>query len=378
MNNPLLELHKSAGAETQAYGQVEIVSTYGQPQAEYAAIRKSAGIMDCPQRGVLELSGKDRHPFLNNLLTQPIWDKQTKKGMAPGAGVYAFLLNTKGRIVADMNVLERGESTWLEMDGRMVEPIRATLEKYIFSEQVTMVSRAEDLHEFFLTGPGIVGNSELNALGSELASMGQLATRTCELGTIFRDDVCGVPGFVLICAVGEAGRIWDFFTTEKPSPQPEPAEDLRFRGRARPVGWAAFNTTRIEAGRPLFGIDFDETVLPAETGQLWRAVSFTKGCYLGQEVVARMHARGQLARQIVGIRMDEDALPMAGAQVFDDQQNVIGGVTSSTPSPVLSNAAIALGYVKKAFMAVGTKVNIPAEGAIRKATVMGLPFVPAV
>jgi len=69
---------------------------------------------------------------------------------------------------------------------------------------------------------------------------------------------------------------------------------------------------------------------------------------------------------------------MAGAQVFDDQQNVIGGVTSSTPSPVLSNAAIALGYVKKAFMAVGTKVNIPAEGAIRKATVMGLPFVPAV
>jgi folate-binding protein YgfZ len=144
--------------------------------------------------------------------------------------------------------------------------------------------------------------------------------------------------------------------------------------RLRPGGWAALNATRIEAGRRIFGIDFDETVLPAETGLLARAVSFTKGCYLGQEIVARMHARGQVARQLVGIRMDDDALPIAGAQVFDDQSNQVGAITSSTVSPVLSNAALCLGMVKRPFVPLGSVVNIPAEGSIRRATVVELPF----
>jgi folate-binding protein YgfZ len=142
-----------------------------------------------------------------------------------------------------------------------------------------------------------------------------------------------------------------------------------------PAGWAAFNTTRIEAGRPIFGIDFDDTILPAETGQVARAVSFTKGCYLGQEIVARMHARGQTAKQIVGIRVENDALPMAGAAVYDEQQNQIGGITSSTMSPILSNAAIALAIVKKPFIIPGTKITVPAEGAMRSATVEQLPFI---
>ena len=143
----------------------------------------------------------------------------------------------------------------------------------------------------------------------------------------------------------------------------------------RPCGWAAFNTTRIEAGRALFGIDFDESVLPAETGLFDRAVSLTKGCYLGQEIVARMHARGQIARKLVGIRMENDALPLAGSKIYDDQQNEIGGVTSSTISPVLSNIAICLGYVKKPFFAAGTKLKIPAEGSIRTGQVVDLPFI---
>ena len=147
----------------------------------------------------------------------------------------------------------------------------------------------------------------------------------------------------------------------------------------RPIGWAAFNAARIEAGRPLFGIDFDETVLPAETGQLERAVSFTKGCYLGQEIVARMHARGQIARQIVGLRLDNDALPIAGSHVFapNDSGDQIGGITSSTLSPRLSNAAICLAIVKKGFNTAGAEVRVPAEGAMRTARVVPLPFIPS-
>src|SRR4051812_34401686 len=105
--NPLLHLHRQAEAELQEYGAIEIVSTFGEPQAEYGAIHKSCGLIDFPQRAIIELTGKDRLNFLNNLLTNETWDKQTKTGLSPGQGVYAFLLQAKnGRILVDMNVLE--------------------------------------------------------------------------------------------------------------------------------------------------------------------------------------------------------------------------------------------------------------------------------
>src|SRR5688572_32269802 len=134
--NPLRDTHEQADAEFQPYADLEIVSTFGEPQAEYSAIRKGCGMVDTPQRGVLELTGKDRLPFLNNLLTNQTWDKASKAGLAPGTGVYAYYLNAKGRIVADMNVLELGDRTLLEMDGRMVGPVRGMFDKYLFVEPV--------------------------------------------------------------------------------------------------------------------------------------------------------------------------------------------------------------------------------------------------
>jgi folate-binding protein YgfZ len=146
--------------------------------------------------------------------------------------------------------------------------------------------------------------------------------------------------------------------------------------KLRPIGWAAFNATRVEGGRPLFGVDFDDSILPHETGPLLnRAVSFTKGCYPGQEIVARMHARQQVARKIAGVRVEGGFLPLAGAKFYDDKGNEIGGVTSSTIAPVLSNAAIAIGILKRPFFNVGTVVQVPAEGEMRKATVVEMPFI---
>lgn len=139
--NPLRALHAAVPlVEFQPYDQLEIVSTFGEPQAEYAAIRKSAALMDLPQRGFLELTGRDRLPFLNNLLTNQTWDKQTKSGLQAGQGVYAFFLNVKGRIAADVNVLELGDRTLLEMDVRLVPAIKQAFDKYLFAEQVTMRS----------------------------------------------------------------------------------------------------------------------------------------------------------------------------------------------------------------------------------------------
>src|SRR5205823_15022975 len=140
-------LPEQAGAEFQAYDQIQIVSTFREPQAEYAAIRKSAALIDQPHRRVLELTGKDRLAFLDNLLTNQTWDKQKKTGLAAGRGVYAFFLNTKGRIATDVNVLERGDRTLLEMDARLVEPVRAAFDKYLFAEQVTLFDRIGTLHQ---------------------------------------------------------------------------------------------------------------------------------------------------------------------------------------------------------------------------------------
>lgn len=370
--NPLLELHQKAGAELQAYDQVQIVSTFGEPEAEYAAIRKAAAIIDQPQRGVLELSGKDRLPFLNNLLTNQTWDKSTKRGLEAGQGLYAFFLGKNGRIVTDMTVIERGDRTLLEMDARLVEPVRAAFDKYLFGEQVKMADRVESIRQIALHGPQALSILR-QATGAEMPELPLLESSEIALygvpTIVWRDDPAGVPGYHLLIETHSVERVWTGLVEQFGQ-----SAELG-RRPLRPAGWAAFNATRVEAGRPIFGIDFDDSVLPHETGQIARAVSFGKGCYLGQEIVARMQARGQFARQLVGIRMSDDSLPIAGAMIYDDNDNQIGGITSSTVSPVLSNAAICLGFVKKAFTPIGTVLTIPAEGKMRKGSVAELPFI---
>ena len=390
-SNPLQDLHHQAEGEFTSWGDTEIVSTFGEPQAEYAALRKSAGMMDLPQRGFIELTGNDRLTFLNNLLSAELWNKKTKQSMPAGRWTYSFLLNLKGRIVADVNVIELGERTVVETDRRLVEPLMGLLDAYRFAEKVKMENRSDTWHEITLHGPGAF---DLLGAGPAADRPPGSATVVQLIGydvIVWRDDPTGAPGLHLIVSADAARAIWMHLITTFAQPT-DPG-----KRRLRAVGWAAFNAKRIEAGRPIFGIDFDGApiasaypakqqraqaagaesspgALPAETGQLARAVSLSK-CYIGQEIVARMHARGQVARRVVGIRMESDALPLAGAEVFDECGNQVGVVTSSTNSPMLSNAAIALGTVKKPFFESGTNLRIPAEGSIRRAAVVETPFV---
>ena len=377
--NPLLDLHRQNElAEFQPYGEaLEIVSTFGHPQAEYAALHKTAGLMDLPQRGIVEVTGKDRLSFLNNLLSNQTFDKQAKTGMSAGSGVYAFLLDAKtGRIRLDLNVLELGERTLLELDARLADSLLAMLERYRFAEQVTFTPRTGELHEIAVHGPGAAA-----VLSRVLDGSVELPPQpiTCAAGrmighevVVWRDEPCGVPGYFLILPTSAAAAVWGHLVATFGNIEQLGRRDLR------PIGWAAFNATRIEAGRALFGVDFDDTILPAETGEptFARAVSMTKGCYPGQEVVARMYARQQVAKRLVGIRMEAvDALPIAGAPIYDMTGDAtIGGITSSTLSPILSNAAIALGFVKRPHFAPGTRLMIPAEGSTRPAAVVVTPF----
>ncbi len=246
-------------------------------------------VVDLPQRAILELTGKDRLPFLNNLITNQVWDKQTKQPMQAGRGVYAFMLDARsGKILTDMNVLERGQSTWVEIDARMIEMLAAALEKYRFAEQVKIASRANELHEIAIHGPGaldLLRQSDLSGQdGERLAALAPLDPAPVNIFdidvTVWRDDPTGTPGYYLIISANDVRRLWTTLVERFAT-----STDLGKRP-LRPVGWAAFNPTRIEAGRALFGIDFDSSILPAETGELLaRALSFTKGCYPGQEIV---------------------------------------------------------------------------------------------
>ena len=379
--SPLHELHQGQpNVEFQPYAELEIVTTFGEPQAEYAAIRKAAAIVDLPQRGVLELTGRDRLPFLNNLISNKTYDPKTKFGLSAGEGVYAFFLNVKGRIVAGMNVLELGERTLLETDARMVGVLEAALGKYLFAEKVKIESKVGQVHRLSVHGPEAAAVLA-DAAGGKIPVLSQLGSSPISLfgidATVFRDDECSTPGYHLIVPVERVRELWERLLTEFANPL-----ELGKR-RLRPAGWAAYNAARIEGGRPIFDIDFgnsadpEQSVLPAETGPLFeRAVSVTKGCYLGQEIVARMHARGQVAKKLVGLRVEGDALPMAGEKLLDEGQNQVGMITSSTISPILSNAAVALGYMKKPFFETGTTLTVAAEGAMREARVVDLPFVP--
>ena len=399
-------LAESDLAEWASWGKIPVISTFGHPQAEYAAVRRGVGLLDLPQRGVIEATGRDRLVFLNNLLTNGLVGPQTKTPLPAGHGCYSFFLNLKGRVVADMNALEvpGQDRTLIECDAAAVGVLLKTFDLYLFAEKVTLRDATAEFYALALHGPNALelladaadGAVAFEATPADFPATADLPTTTLSIGGVpcvaFRDDPCGVPGVTLLAGRDSAVRVWSDMTTRFGGT----GDDRDFgRRRLTPIGWAMFNACRIEAGRPLMNVDFaaappsrpgkrktadDEPaeekggVLPAETGPLFaRAVSTTTGCYLGQEVVARMHARQVVAKKLVGVRMDEDALPSAGAPVeVDDKQ--VGYVTGSTLSPVLSAACLALAMVKRPHFEVGAKLTIPAEGRHATGTVVALPF----
>ena len=390
MTATLADILTRAGAELIPYDTWEIVNTFGEPQAEYAAIRKASGLIDLPFRGVLELTGKDRHAFLNNLVSNEVYRKDAKQPPPAGTWRYAFLLNLGGRVVTDLNVLELDEKTWLEVDARLLSMLASFFDGYVFTEQVK-ITPLEQIHVMALHGP--LANEVLRAETDTTLSAGECRSLSLLGQSIvaYRDDVCGEIGVGLMMSNDAAPTVWQHLVNRHGGGERQGGDPKR---SLKPIGWAAFNACRIEAGRPLFGIDFEladpprrgpkpseeavqkmRGVLPAETGLLDRAVSFTKGCYLGQEVVARMHARGAVARKLVGLRVEGGYLPIAGEPVLNADHQPIGAITSSTMSPLLSDAAIALALVKKPFFELGKEVVVPAEGAMRTAKVVELPFI---
>lgn len=351
----------------------EIVATCGEVQAEYAAIRRGAGIFDSPHRGTLRVSGTDRRDFLNRLVTAEL------KDLEPGIAREAFWLNRKGRIQADLLLLECGSHLLISVDIHQVEATLKSLTDFIFTEDVEIKDLSADMHHIAVHGKRAidvienVSDDEDFTVGNHCCASVLIASSDVTVG---RRDLTGEIGLELMIPRDRAPSVWEKLLA---------TDDVISAGKrhVRPIGWYAFNTARIEAGVPMFNIDFGTTNLPHETGLLNQRVSFTKGCFVGQEVVARMEHLGAPKQALMGLRMQGDLLPVAGAQVFErsnDQAEMgdqIGIVTSSTLSPMLGAAPVAFAMLRTRNVSPGTTVLVNAEGEQVEATVGELCFLPS-
>ena len=344
----------------------EIVVDYGELEGEYAALRRGLAVFDRPDRTVIELRGDDAVDLLERLVTNKV---PTRGGV-----VGAFILERTGRIAADLRIVVMNDRVLLDLDRTDVITVQTRLQGFIFAEDVEVRDLGESHHRIDCLGPDAPASVEhllgVPVPGGEAISVesgdGEVLAFALEEGG---GSCCGEPGIGLLAPREAIEPLWERLISS-PAPGRRP-------GRA--IGWNAFNIARIEHGRPMFHLDFGPDALPHETGLIPRRVDFRKGCYPGQEVVARMEARGggRGRRGVVGIRPEQDALPVAGAQVFDAErgiENQVGVVTSSTVSPLRGAAPIAFATVRASHMDPGSAVLVNADGQTVPATVTDLEF----
>jgi folate-binding protein YgfZ len=345
---------------------VDVIGAFEEVGLEYAALRKGAVLFDEPHTAVLFVRGADRLSFLNSMVTQKVSD------LRPGQTRRSFWLSRKGRIEADMAVAAApdGDHLVITLDRHLAAATAGALTNYIFSEDCTIEDASGTHHTVSLHGAAATAALTAHAGDAGLAGLAPGCNARCSIGgaPVFadREDLTGEPGVRLTMAREHAERVYDALLSGDPPHS------------VRPVGWFALNTARIEAGRPLFNIDFGPDNLPAESGLLAERVDFRKGCYLGQEVVARMDARKARKQAVAALRVrpagaDAEApLPAAGDRVFshaDPEGNPVGVVTSSTVSPMLGAASICFAMLRDAETAPGTEVLVQAEGRKAEAVV---------
>jgi folate-binding protein YgfZ len=241
----------------------------------------------------------------------------------------------------------------------MSEAVLKHLDRYLISEQVELTDELSDFAQFHLAGPH-AGRVLESACGGTLRSLSlfehtcqQTAEASCQ---IRRHDPLALPGFDIIVPSGQAGRAWRALIKEG----------------AKPAGWLAYEIRRVEAGTPVYGVDIDENNLPQEVGRTEQAVSFTKGCYIGQETIARIRTYGHVNRLLVGLRLSDCRAVPRGSKLMREGKEV-GQVTSSVQSPRLG--PIAMGYVRRGSQDSGTHLEVVAHEKLGSAEVASLPFV---
>ena len=375
--SPLRAEQEAADADWMPFGSdeapLEVVQNFADFELEYGALRKGAGILDFPHRGVVEVAGGDRIDFLQRMLANDV------AGLEAGQGTRSFLLSGKGRIVADLIVLAEHDRVRLVTDVFQAPRVIEELDRRLFAEEVALTDATAETWHLAALGPK--AGEALAAAGAQGADdLAPLAHRPVAVGgasgLLYRRDETGNLGLHVLLSRDDAPAAYRALAEAVGGLDPDPETRRAISGRG--VGWLAYNTARIEAGTPLFHVDFGTDSLPHETGIVDEAVSLEKGCYIGQEVVAITAHRGHPSRQLVGLRFPDERMPVAGNEVLDaddrETEKLVGAVTSSTLSPMLGHVAIAFAMVKWGKHQGGTVVDARAEGERVPGTVQGLKF----
>jgi len=322
---------------------------------DYAAIHAAAAIGGIAPRGQVAVAGPDRAAFLHGLLTNDT------AALTPGTGCYAAWLTPQGRMLCDLHVLESGDMILLDVPAAEVRAVADRLEQFHFNEDVQIATLAS-LTSVWVHGPAapriLEDLAPRTGTAHDPATYGewtQYQNARVELAgasvVVARIDQLAVPGFVIYVDAQQ---------------EEEVAAALASRGAVHATP-ASLEAARIEAGYPVFGIDMTTDTIPLEAAIEDRAISLTKGCYVGQEVIIRVLHRGhgRVARKLVRLQV-EGAAPPRGSKVFGNDRE-IGVVTSAAESPRLG--ALALGYVHRDFVEPGTAVEVQAGETRTRAVV---------
>jgi tRNA-modifying protein YgfZ len=282
--------------------------------AQYRQLREECGLLDRSQRGKLIVSGSEAADYLQGQLTNDV------EALAPGEGQYAALLDRKGHMQADMRVLRLSpEEIWVDTEPEALAAALRHLEMYKIGREVAIADVGPERAILSLIGPRSV----------EIAGTAALPEYACEATTVHGVECLAVGtanGIDLIGRPAEAGRLGEALLT----------------AGAVPVGPEAEEIVRIEAGTPRFGAEMGTETMPAEAGIVERAVSFTKGCYIGQEPVARLHYKGRPNRHLRGLRLSAPAAPGSSLRLGEKEVGKIGSVSVSP-----ARGPIALAIVRR-------------------------------
>ncbi|MGH7318003.1 MAG: aminomethyltransferase family protein [Candidatus Rokuibacteriota bacterium] len=349
---PLQDLHVRFGARLgEAAGHV-VPLHYGDPAVEHEAVRQRVGVIDRSSRGKIEATGRDRVSFLQGMLSNDV------KGLAPGEGCAATFLDAHGKIVSLLAVHCLPDRLVLEMEGGLIAPTLAALDRFLISERVEFEDVSERLGIFTLAGPAARPTVEriLEQAVPELRPYQHMqVTREGLDVRMARSEEPGEVTYDLWVVRDGLARLW------------ERALSLG----VQPVGRQAWNILRVEAGVVWHGVDVDASTLLLEA-PLEHTYSLNKGCYIGQEVVARIIYRGHVNRKIVGFVFPAARCPASGDRIAVEGHEV-GRLTSAIVSPALGRG-LALGFLRREHWEPGTKVEILAEGGPLTAEVADLPF----
>ena len=382
----LHEFHQSLGARFTELNGAQVVSDYGDWLAEHAALGETAGVIDLSFRSRLCLVGADRVRFLHGQVTNDV------KKLRAGEGCYTAITTAKGKMESDLNIFNLADELLLDFEPGLTEKIPQRLEKFIVADDVQIVDAAPHYGLLSVQGPKAVEVIGALNLFAEFPTkpLGSVKISDATLGEIFLVNharLAGSAGFQPASSRDEsiathqqdagAPGIFGFDLFVPNNSLGAVADKLIAAAKAlggRACGGQAFETARIEAGIPRYGADMDETNIPLECGIESRAVTYNKGCYIGQEVINRIHSVGHVNRELRGLRLADDlkTLPSRGDKLFHAGKEV-GHITSAVKSPLL-NANIALGYVRREANQIGSELMLQTVDGESPAKIVALPF----